>query len=566
MGHVSAIRLTLVGTGITLPHVDEAALRYNLANAYLEAAVRSDPALSGRVAVSRIDLPLALDSPRFEPDAVQRVLATNPDWLGLSCYSWDLEAQLALASAVHRELPTVRIVLGGPSASFRAAALLEAHAGLDVIVRGEGEITLRKLLAAGEPDGILGLSYRSGAGRVVEEPTRPVIDDLAQLPSPLLSGVIVPPTQNLMFEFSRGCIYRCTYCAWKTQGAGVRYVPESRVREEIRWAVANGYEHGFVIDSAVNHDDGWLAMLANAVSEADPGGQLALSYFVNHAFVSPGQVRSLSKIRTHEMTVGLETVNPRASRAAGRKTVDRDEFTRAVDLLAEVAPVTLSIMLGMPGDDLDGFRRTLGFVADLAERPGWRRVRMTRVHWMLIAPGSQMWERAWRYGLQIAKTGIPYVLGSETFPPEDLVRALHMLHDHPRADLFVWEDAEPLKMMGDGLPAMFEAGGDHLGGRAPKRIGTDEVLEAIHPLAPGRPLRGSWHVGAIEHRHGWPVVVLEGPDGRRVWLQVRPRGAEPDPLARTRRFDLVWLPSPGARAQEQRLVRALVDLIRNNDG
>lgn len=550
-----------------LPHVDEAALRYNLANAHLEAAVRADPDLKERVAVHRIDVPFSLDRPEFEEADVERVLSTDPDWLGLSCYSWDLDALLSLAEKARARNPKVRIIAGGPSATFQASELLEGHRFLDAVVRGEGEETLRHILAAGGFKGVRGVTWRDDDGHIVVETDRPFVD-LASHSSPLLGGSLVPPKQNLMFEFSRGCIYRCTYCAWKNQGAGVRRVPEERVRDELRWAVANGYEHAFLIDSAINNDDTWLETVADRVAAADPERRLALSYFVNYAFVTRRQIRALEKIRAHEITVGLESVNFKASKAAGRKPVDRPQFERALDLLSEVAPVTLSIMLGMPGDDLDGFRDTLDFIAELAERPGRPRVRMARVHWMLVAPGSEMWDRAQRYGLTIASRGIPYVLGTSTFPREDLVRALHVMHEHRRSDLFVWEDAEPLGMIDPDLPAMFAAGGDHIGGRAGVRISEADVLRAIRPLVPGRSLRGPWRVGNIEHRHGWPVVVLEGPDNRRVLLQVRPKDAEPNPLVRTRDFDLVWLPSEGVGqdgSEELRLVRALADLVRKNE-
>jgi len=371
-----------------------------------------------------------------------------------------------------------------------------------------------------------------------------------------------------MLEFSRGCVYRCTYCAWKTQGGGVRYVPAERVRREIAWAHERKYEHAFIIDSAINNHDDRLEIVANAVSDADPHGDMAFSYFVNHAFVTRAQMASLTRIRPHEITVGLESVNPAALRAAGRKPLDPAQFAAALDLLAEAGPVTVSIMLGMPGDDLDGFRRTLDFIAQQAERPGPQRIRSARVHWMLVAPGSHLHGHAERHGLQLAPAGIPYVLGTSTFPRQDLVRALHVLHEHPRSDLFIWEDAEPLRMMGEPLPQMSGAGGDHIGGRAPGHVSDHDVLQAIRPLEPGRALRRGWSVGPIEHQHGWPVVVLLGPGQKRISVQIRGRNAEPKPFARTAHFDLIWLASgiPGsAQAEEQRLVAALADLVQRND-
>ena len=552
-----------MGTGLTLPHVDGEAQRYNLATAHLHAAVHADPALGG-VEVRRLDLPFSLNAPCFDQAVVDEVLSTEPDWLGLSCYCWDLAPLLALAARVKALHPPIRIVAGGPSATFEASSLLVNHACLDAVVRGEGELTLRQMLLRDDYRGVAGVTWRDEQGRVVEELDRAAAD-LSDLPSPLLEGVLTPPRQNLMFEFSRGCIYRCTYCAWKGQGPGMRFVSDERVGHEVGWAVEHDYEHAFIIDSAINHDDSRLERFSAQIARADPTRHLAFSYFVNHSLLSKDQARALARLRPHEITVGLETVNVRAARAAGRRPVDRDEFIRAMDLLSEVAPATLSIMLGMPGDDLEGFRSTLDFVAEVAERKGKPRVRMARVHWMLIAPGSKMWSLADRHGLVIAQPGVPYVLGSSTFSRDQLIAALHAMREHPRSDLFVWKDAEPLGMLDPALPSMFVAGGDHIGGRVARQISQTEVLQAIRPLEPGRWLRHEWRVGAFEHRHGWPVVVLEGPGNKRVMLQIRPRDAEPRPLARTRRFDLVWLPSGGEGPEQHRLVKALVELIRSNE-
>lgn len=570
------MKLTLVGTGITLPHVDEDALRYNLANAHLEAFVRRHPDLAGRIEVARIDLPFSLDRPTYDDRLVERVIATTPDVLGLSCYSWDIDANLALAARVREARPDVRVVIGGPSASFQARELLEGHAAVDAAVRGEGEEILAELLLS--PDwrrleGVRGVTWRDAEGAVREEGDRAPVEDLAHLSSPLLTGVLVPPRQNLMFEFSRGCRYRCKYCAWKIGGGGVRYVPKERVRAEVAWAHDAGYEHAFIIDSAVNNHDDRLEIVTDAVHDADPNGDLAFSYFVNYAFVTPKQARLLASVRAHEINVGLESVNPAALRAAGRTPIVPDDFERAIDLLAEAAgPVTLHLMLGMPGDDLDGFRRSLDFAAYLADRPGRERIRGARVHWMLVAPGSYLWTHGERFGVQVQRQGVPYVRGTSTFPREDLVRALHVIREHPRSDLFIWEDAEPLKMIGltgDEVPEMLTTGGDHIGGRAPRRITDDDVWLAVHPLSPGRPLRRGWSVGPMDRVGGWPVIVLDGPDGRRVRVQLRPRDAEPSPLRRTASYDLVWLPGAPADEQHQReeahLVHAVAELVSRND-
>lgn len=563
------MRVTLVGTGITLPSVGEAARRYNLANAYLEAFVRAHPVLSRSVEVRRLDLPISLDRPVFTRDALEEVLATRPDVLGLSCYAWDLEAQLALAAEVRRERPEVKIVLGGPSASVRDQELLEARSAPDVVVRGEGEATLSQALERGLDDlsGVPGLTWRDREGELHREPNRPPLADLGRIPSPLVTGVLEPPRQNLLLELGRGCRHRCAYCAWKLFGGGVRHHSEDRARQEIAWAVERGYEHAFIIDSALNDDDARLAGVARAAREADPDRRLAFSYFLSAEDLSPDQARHLAALRSHEVTLGLESVNPAALRAAGRKPLDPEAFARALDLLAPIAPATVSLMLGMPGDDLRGFRRTLDFVADLAERPGGSRVRAARVHWMMVAPGSTLWRRAGRYGLELSAVGIPYVLASETFPRGDLIEALRLLRRHPRSDLFIWEDAEPWRALQepDGGP-LYAPGGEHLGGRPGGAVTDEQVWRALRPLRPGRELAGGFVLAPLGRAGGFPVVRLRGPEGREVRLQLRPRGAEPQPLARTRSFDLVWLAPASDDDGERRLLRLLVELVRRNDG
>lgn len=562
-------RITLLGTGIGAAHARGEAKRYNLATASLQAYLQGHPTLGERVEVHRISLSFGLDDPTFGDEVVDLVLESEPDVLGLSCYAWDLEAQLSLASRAKTRRPRLKVVLGGPSATFGTRALMEANPAVDAVVRGEGEETFAALLGAGldSPAGIPGVAWRDPSGSLHEEPLGPPVADLASLPSPLLDGVLEPPRENLLLEFSRGCIYRCRHCAWQTHGKGIRCVPAARVRDEIAWARDHGYGHGFVIDSAINNDDAWLGALTRAIAQGDPRGELVLSYFINYRLITPDQARRLSKVRTHEVLLGLESVNPRALSAAGRRSTIVDDFTRAVDLLSEaVGAVTPNIMFGMPGDDLEGFRRTLDFVATLAERTGTGRspkIRGARIHWAIVPPGSYFSENAANFGLEIHGRGVPYVLGSDTFPRGDLVRGLELIREHPRADLFIWEDAEPVRILGCEVPDMVSPGGGRVGGPAPERIDDEAVLGAIAPLTPGRRIRG-WRVEPLGRRHGFPEVTLSGPQDRLIQLGLRPRETDPHPLARTRRFDLIC-DHESASAEESNLLTALIRLISKND-
>jgi hypothetical protein len=266
--------------------------------------------------------------------------------------------------------------------------------------------------------------------------------------------------------------------------------------------------------------------------------------------------------------MGLESVNPSALKATGRKPQVEEEFEHAASMLAaEIGPVTPNVMFGMPGDNLDGFRRTLDYIQKLAEMPGPQRIRHARIHWTIVPPGSYFANHAERYGICVHPVGVPYVLGTEQFPEADLRRGLHVIASHPRSDLFVWEDAEPLRILGGDIPDMLAPGGGKLGAPAAVRIEDGEVLAAIKPLVPGRPMPRGWAVGPIERQHGFPVIVFKGPHGQCLRTQLRPKDTEPHPVARSRFYDIVCTTAIGsdASAAEQRsLLRALVDLLARN--
>ena len=73
---------------------------------------------------------------------------------------------------MHSLKPGVRVVVGGYDPSLAPEAYMEEGNGIDFIVRGEGELTLRELLRAMEGgggfNGIQGLSFRSDTGLAPE--------------------------------------------------------------------------------------------------------------------------------------------------------------------------------------------------------------------------------------------------------------------------------------------------------------------------------------------------------------------------------------------------------------
>ena len=116
-----------------------------------------------RVAVA--DLILA--QRRVRETVTRLVAELAPDVVGLSVMTFQRRTALRVIELVRGLRPGVRVVVGGYDPSLAPEAYTDPAAGVDFIVRGEGELTFRELLRALERGGgyerVAGLSYRHAA-------------------------------------------------------------------------------------------------------------------------------------------------------------------------------------------------------------------------------------------------------------------------------------------------------------------------------------------------------------------------------------------------------------------
>ncbi|MEE8322101.1 MAG: radical SAM protein [Candidatus Bathyarchaeia archaeon] len=139
----------------------------------------------------------------------------NPDLVGISMSA--TEHKSGLRAALTAKKMGITTVLGGYHPTGIPDELL-THKQVDMVIRGEGELTMRELVQSGSPEGILGISYKDD-NKVIHNPDRPLIEDLDSLPfparhlrqheytSPIIRDVAIDEIHT-----SRGCWGRCTFC------------------------------------------------------------------------------------------------------------------------------------------------------------------------------------------------------------------------------------------------------------------------------------------------------------------------------------------------------------------
>lgn len=164
----------------------------------------------------------------------------QPDLVGITATTPEIDSALKIASLVKGVDSRIRVVLGGPHATLMPNETME-NKFVDFIIRGEGEASLLQLVRELEKEkpslgDVPSLSYRSNDCQMFHNPMATPVIDLDTLPFPDRSSVITPPGYVLKehsISASRGCPYRCAFCADNTLWGRVRKRTAKNVVDEI---------------------------------------------------------------------------------------------------------------------------------------------------------------------------------------------------------------------------------------------------------------------------------------------------------------------------------------------
>ncbi len=202
-----------------------------------------------------------VDNMRFifrSNDILEQIKNFHPDIVGFSIIAAiDICNTLRVIKEVRRKYPKIIILAGGQAGSYYNELLIAG--GVDFVVMGEAEITLKELLAAIENKAsdfsrISGIVYSDGNGMHRTMP-RPFIRDLDESPFPAVN--LMPDRISRWFpgrftgaiEMSRGCPFECKFCAitqyWKRT---FREKSNERIMEELRILKSRNRTHIYLAD------------------------------------------------------------------------------------------------------------------------------------------------------------------------------------------------------------------------------------------------------------------------------------------------------------------------------
>ncbi len=297
---------------------------------------------------------------RFAPDLVGISLTS-------SYYPVTLEITAHLASSHH--LP---VVLGGIHPTLMPEESIETP-GVFGICIGEGEYPMLELCDAlsrgADPTGIANLWVRHN-GKIFRNELRPLIRDLDALPFPdrdlFNFDQLLKQYPEAEFMGSRGCPYRCAYCAnhalvnlYKGKGPYVRYRSIKNLLDEVETVVARYTGIGWIgfHDDTFTLNPRWLADFAEQYA-----ARFRLPFWCNATArsVTPEVVEQLKRAGCFEVRIGVESGNDHIRMNVLDKKVTREEIVRAFRLLKEAGIERYAFnMVGLPGETKQTMEETI---------------------------------------------------------------------------------------------------------------------------------------------------------------------------------------------------------------
>jgi anaerobic magnesium-protoporphyrin IX monomethyl ester cyclase len=162
---------------------------------------------------------------KYTNERIENIIAkTEFDIAGISAVIPHFSQVQWISRIIKKSHPQTRVILGGGLGSA-ASNLVFTETSVDIIVMGEGEGTIVKLLevmkANEDLQKVMGIKYIKD-GNIIQTPSRAFIENLDEIPFPswdLFPMDFYINTPDWLFEIpkaeiitSRGCPYNCTFC------------------------------------------------------------------------------------------------------------------------------------------------------------------------------------------------------------------------------------------------------------------------------------------------------------------------------------------------------------------
>ena len=366
---------------------------------------------------------------------VEEILARDPWMVGFTCYLWNIDRTLWIATRLKERRPDLRIIIGGPEVTADNAWVLR-HPAIDFAAIGEGEQTFSELLIelrendlphqpiAGlfvSPTASGSRQERANTDLLVLENTsgfstsglllptfRQPLASLDEISSPYLEGILdAADEEMLLLETIRGCIFKCKFCYYPKSYDDLYFVSREKIIANLQYARERGVKEVVLLDPTLNQARNF-ADFVRLLADQNPDRQWQYFGELRAEGLTTDIAKLLREANFTEVEIGLQSIDPLAMELMDRKN-NMKAFQRGVQAMMDVGiKVKVDLIIGLPGDTPDSVRRSMHYLNDTGLYSS------VQVFNLAILPGTAFRQEAEMHGLQFQSRPPYYVLKTPT--------------------------------------------------------------------------------------------------------------------------------------------------------
>lgn len=272
----------------------------------------------------------------------------------------------------------VPVIVCGADATDHYTAYLDA--GADYVIRGEGEQTLSELIAflTGSStftlDQIDGLAFKGANGEIMLTLPRQIIKQLDALPLPAWDLVDVERYRAVWLKqhgyysvnmvTTRGCPYKCNWCAKPIWGQRYNVRSPQNVIEEMKWLKAHLQpDHIWFADDIFGLKPGWVQEFAQLVEENDIHIPFKCLSRADLLLVED-TILAMKRAGAEIIWIGAESGSQKILDAMDKGTTIQQIYEVAQKLKSIGIRVAFFLQFGYPGETREDIAKTIQMVRE----------------------------------------------------------------------------------------------------------------------------------------------------------------------------------------------------------
>jgi radical SAM superfamily enzyme YgiQ (UPF0313 family) len=289
------------------------------------------------------------------------ILKHDPNIVGIGVYIWNASEVAQLIEVIKKVAPETTIILGGPEAGHTPHRVDFGRA--DYIIGGEGEVEFyrlcKEILSYADPN--------KGGNQSVQHFIHTSMTDLNAINMPYRAYNDEDIAHRTIYvEASRGCPFECEFCL-SSMDKKVRNFPLDGLLEELEILWQRGARSFKFIDRTFNLNMTFANRILDFFLSKEP------PYFAHFEVVPDHFPEALkSKIALFppgsiQLEIGIQTLDPVIANRINRPLKIDKIYDNIRFLENETkAHMHLDLIVGLPGESLDGFRRNLDKLVSLS--------------------------------------------------------------------------------------------------------------------------------------------------------------------------------------------------------